>query len=289
MKKIRALLGMILVFCLIFLASCSPAESSAESSAEKPIVAVSIIPQKTFVEAVCGDLVEVIALVPPGNSPGNYEPTPEQMEEVSNASVYFTIGIPTETANILPDLPDVQAVSLQDAVAAVYPDREFESGGRDPHIWLSPKRVEVMINTIAQTMSEIDQDNKDIYQENAEAYIAQLENADNEISEIFEDVVNKDFIIYHPAYGYFADDYGLTMYALQESGKDATPQHLQDLIDAANEKNIKVVYIQAEFDSSQAEAFAEEIEGKTTQLSPLSANYIEDLINTARTMAENMQ
>jgi zinc transport system substrate-binding protein len=102
-------------------------------------------------------------------------------------------------------------------------------------------------------------------------------------------VKNKQFVVYHPAFGYFADDYGLTMVALEEEGKEATPQHLQDVIDFAKSENIKVIFYQAEIDSSQSAAFAEELGGKTMELSPLSGDYIENLKAMAGLMAEVMQ
>lgn len=285
-------LGFVLMFSLALFAGCSSKteeDAPAEPHAEKQIVAVSIVPQQTFVEAVCGDLAEVVVMVPPGNSPGNYEPTPQQMEQLHDAAIYFTIGIPTETANILPEIQEVQAVSLQDAVSSAYPDREFASGSRDPHIWLSPKRAEVMVQIIADELSKLDPENKDSYQSNAEAYKKQLQELDREIVALFEQENGQDFIVYHPSFGYFAEDYGLTMHALQQGGKDATPERLQDIIDLAKERNIKAIYIQQEIDSSQAQAFAEEIEGTTIQLSPLSGDYIQNLRTMANTIAENIK
>ena len=286
-KTIHTLLGLTLTLCLLMTAGASGAAS--DNSAKKPIVAVTIVPEKTFVEAVCGDLAEVIAMVPPGSSPENYEPTAEKMEKFSDASLYFSIGVPTEEANILPNVGDIKVVSLQDVVAAVYPERTFESGERDPHIWLSPKRVKVMIETIANEMIALDPENEAIYNENAEAYIRQLDELEEQISIALEGVRSKKIIVYHPAFGYLADDYGLEMYALEDEGKEATAKHLQEMIDLANAENIKVIFYQDEIDSSQSEAFAEEIGGKTIQLSPLAANYIENLQNMADTMAAVMQ
>ena len=270
-------------------ASDTTVSSSSGLSVKKPIIAVTIVPEQTFAEAVCGDLADVITMVPPGNSPENYEPTAEKMEKFSDASLYFSIGVPTEEANILPNAGDVKVISLQDKVAAVYPERTFESGERDPHIWLSPKRVKVMVETIAQEMSELDEANKETYEKNAKAYIEQLDALDKQIVSALEGVQSKKFIVYHPAFGYFADDYGLTMYALEEGGKEATAQHLQDMVDLAKKENIKAIFYQEEIDSSQSAAFAEEIGGKTMQLSPLDANYIENLKSMADLMAEIMQ
>lgn len=253
------------------------------------MIAVSIVPEQTFVEAVCGDLVDIVTLVPSGSSPENYEPTAQEMEKFSDASLYFSIGVPTEEANILPNVGDIKVISLQDEVAAVYEDRTFESGERDPHIWLSPKRVKVMVETIAKEMSELDPDNKGTYEQNAADYIVKLDEVDQEIKDALKGVESKNFIVYHPAFGYIADDYGLKMYSLEEEGKEATAQHLQDMIDLAKKENIKVIFYQEEIDSSQSEAFAEEIGGKTIQLSPLAADYIDNLKNMAQTMGEAMQ
>ena len=291
-RVICTVLGVTLVLGLLFVTGCSgngKTEVTSEETNEKPIVAVTIVPEQTFAEAVCGNLAEVVTMVPPGNSPENYEPTPEKMEKFSKASLYFSIGVPTEKANILPNVGDVKVVSLQDEVASVYPDRMFESGERDPHIWLSPKRVKVMVEAIAREMGELDEVNKDTYTKNAEAYIEQLDELNKQILSSLEGVQSKKLIVYHPAFGYLADDYGLKMYALEEEGKEATAQHLQEMIDLAKEENIKAIFYQEEIDSSQSKAFAEEIGGKTIQLAPLAADYIENLKRMAETMAEVMQ
>ncbi len=289
MRKItRKIVGMTMLICAISLVGCTK-EGKKEIVEKKPVVAVSIVPEQTFVEAVCGDLVDIVTLVPPGSSPENYEPTVQQMEKFNDASLYFSIGVPTEEANILPNVGDVKVVSLQDEVADVYEDRTFESGERDPHIWLSPKRVKVMVEKIARKMSELDPENEDAYEKNASDYIAQLDEVDQEIKDALKGVESKKFIVYHPAFGYIADDYSLQMYSLEEEGKEATAGHLQDMIDLAKKENIKVIFYQEEIDSSQSEAFAEEIGGKTIQLSPLAADYIDNLKNMAQTMAEAMQ
>lgn len=289
MRKItRKVVGLTMLFCALSLVGCTK-EEKKETVDEKPIIAVSIVPEQTFVEAVCGDLVDIVTLVPPGSSPENYEPTAQEMEKFNDASLYFSIGVPTEEANILPNVGDVKVVSLQDEVETVYKDRAFESGERDPHIWLSPKRAEVMVEAIAKEMSELDPENKNTYEKNAADYIAQLDEVDQEIKDALKDVESKKFIVYHPAFGYIADDYGLKMYSLEEEGKEATVGHLQDMIDLAKKENIKVIFYQEEIDSSQSEAFAEEIGGKTIQLAPLAADYINNLKNMAQTMAEAMQ
>ncbi|WP_312352846.1 metal ABC transporter solute-binding protein, Zn/Mn family, partial [Aminipila sp.] len=291
--KKRNLMVCLAVMISLLAAGCTDKKQQSEdankSSDTKPMVAVTIVPEKTFVEAVCGDLVDVITLVPPGSSPENYEPTPREKEKFSEAAVYFAVGVPTEAANILAHTGNVKVVALQDKVSAVYPDRTFEAGERDPHIWLSPKRVKVMVQTIAEEMGELDKENKEVYAANAEKYIEQLDQLDKDIEASLKEVKNRKFIVYHPAFGYIAEDYNLKMYALEEEGKESTIQHLQEMIDLAKAEDIKVIFYQEEIDSSQSQAFAEEIGGETMKLEPLAADYIENLKKMARTMAEVMQ
>ncbi len=299
-RKIVTLICVALAFCLAVTgcgaggSSQNPQESPKANSATsansgKKVVAVTIVPEQTFVKAVCGDLAEVIVMVPPGSSPETYEPTPQDMKRFGDASLYFTIGVPVEKANILPKAGGVKVVSLQSEVASAYPDRTFEGGDRDPHIWLSPKRVKVMVKAIAKSMSELDPANEAAFNKNADEYMKRLDELDSEIKSSLAGVKSRKFIIFHPAFGYFADDYGLTMYALEEEGKEATVRHLQEMIDFAKKENIKVVFYQEEIDSSQSKAFAEEIGGKMMQLSPLAADYINNLKAMTKLMAEVMQ
>ncbi len=287
-KIVYAVLSLTLALSLLLLSGCDNQRTSKAGN-KKTVVAVTVLPQKALVEAVCGDLAEVVTIVPPGNSPGNYEPTPQEMENFSRASVYFTIGVPTEKANILPKAEDMKIVDLPAWVAKEYSDREFSPGKRDPHIWLSPKRAKVMVEVIADTMAALDTGNAQTYQDNAEAFLKELDRVDAEITETFAAIQNKTFIVFHPAYGYFADDYGLEMYPLEENGKEATPQHLQDMIDLAKAENIKVIFSQAEIDSKQPDAFAEEIGGEKVMLDPLSGDYIANLEHMAKAISGAVQ
>lgn len=286
---ITAILLIALVTTLM--ASCED-KKITPGSESKILVAVSIVPQKTFVEAVCGELAEVVVMVPPGSSPANYEPAPKEVEQFSKSELYFAIGVPTEEANIMPkamEAKGMKTIKLQDEVVKIYPDREFSKGKRDPHIWLSPKRAKVMIQTIAREMEQYDPKNKDTYEKNAENYIKELDTLDMQILKSLEGVKDKKFIVFHPAFGYIADDYNLSMYALEQDGKEATPQRMKEMIDLAKSENIKAIFYQAEISSKQAQSFAEEIGGKTVQLAPLSPNYIQNLKSMAELMAEVMK
>ena len=240
-----------------------------------------------FVKVVAGDDFEIVTMIPPGASPENYEPTPLEKEKFEKSKVYFSMGVPTEENNILPNLSEnTKLVKLDEEVRKYYEDLTFENGGRDPHIWLSPKRVEVMVLKIADTLSELKPENSQKYEENANKYIEELKNVSLEINDILANKENKKFVVYHPAFAYLADEFGLEMYALEEEGKEATAQSLQEKIDLAKAEGIKYIFYQAEIDSTQAKAYAEEIGGQTMMLSPLAENYIENLKEMANLLSK---
>lgn len=258
-----------------------------ENGDSKEIISVAIVPEIEFVKAVAGDDFEIVTMVPPGASPENYEPTPLEKEKFEKSKIYFSMGVPTEENNILPNISEnTKLVKLDEEVRKYYEDLIFENGGRDPHIWLSPKRVEVIVAKIAESLSELKPENKEKYEENANKYIEELENVSSEINEILKNKENKKFVVYHPAFAYLADEFGLEMYALEEEGKEATAQSLQEKIDLAKEEGIKYIFYQAEIDSTQARAYAEEIGGQTMMLSPLAENYIENLKKMANLLAK---
>ncbi len=284
---------------------------SEQSNNEKIIVAVSIAPQEAFVKAVAGDLVEVVTLIPPGASPTNYQPSPKQMSDFYKAEIYYSIGVPTEEGNILPMIKDmsdnIRVVYLNDIVAKEYAARYFDiedkheetsqegddhdedHQGRDPHIWLSPKRVIVIVEEIVNSLSEIDAKNSDIYIKNGKKYIEKLIEIDQQIIDIVKDMENKEFIIMHPSLGYFADDYGLTMIAIEKDGKASNSAHLQNVIDYAKGKDISVIFYQAEFDSSQAKIIAEEINGEVVELDTLSSDYLINMEKIVKALKEGQE
>jgi len=271
------------------LSGCTIQQKSTSDDSSLPNIAVSIVPEASFVQAIAKDKVNIITMIPPGSNPENYEPTQKEIQAFSTADLFFSIGFPTEKNNLLPNLGDkTKVIYLDKEVNAVYPDLK-QGDLRDPHIWLSPKRVMIMIDSIVTNLSKLDPNNQAFYKDNGERYKKKLTDLDQKLKNTLVPLTNRKFIVFHPAFGYLADDYGLQMYALEKEGKESTPEHLRKMIDLAKENQIKVIFYQAEMDSSQAKAFAEELGGETIQLEPLSPDYLENLALMIHTIAENMK
>lgn len=308
----RSIFFMIVLSITIAFAGCSAADNQPTTDGEKLIVAASIVPEAGFIEAVAGDLVDIVTIIPPGNSPANYQPTTKEMQALSDADIYFVMQVPTEEANILPKISDfnedIKLINLRDITSETYPLRHAENHSHDeenhdddthdgehdedaetidPHIWLSPKRVILMVQLIADELSMLDADNAQTYQKNAEAFVVELEALDKTITSAVDTMDNKAFMIYHGSYGYFADDYGLEMIAIEADGKAATAAKLQEVITYAKDEGVTAIFYQDEFDDTQAQTVAQEIGGSVMKSTPLSKDYISSLEHFVNTLTNN--
>lgn len=284
MKRTLSLLLAIFIFVssLLILSSCG--RDDEEFDDNKPTVAVTIVPQATFVRAICGDSYNIVTMVPPGSSPETYDPSLKEMKRFSKADVYFTIGVPSET-NILKSVSDkTEVIELHTLCAKKYDDLKIGTE-RDPHIWLSPKRVKIMAEAICDELCKLTPDNADKFRDGLDSFIQELNSADEYIRAKLDGIENRKFLVYHPSFGYFADEYNLDMFALEEEGKEATAKHKQEMIEIAKKNGIKIIFYQAENSGREAQSFAEDIGGEAVELEPLGADYINNIKKIADKIA----
>jgi len=263
------------------------------AAAAEATAAVTIMPQLEMVEAIAGKRVEVIEMIPKGFSPSNYAPSPAEIRAFNQASIYFSMGVPADIQNILPraeERSDLEVVKLFERIESKYPHRYFgeDAGGRDPHIWLSPARVTLMVEIMRDELIEILPQYEAEFKENTEQYLDKLAAVDQENQELLSEYQGQEILVYHPSFGYFTEHYGLEMIAIEEEGKEPGPRHLQEIIKHARQLGIKNIFYQAEIDSNRTRAVAEELGGKIVQLNPLAQNYIDNLKVMAAEMAAEL-
>jgi zinc transport system substrate-binding protein len=165
---------------------------------------------------------------------------------------------------------------------------DHDHSGVDPHIWLSPMQVKKQVDIIAQTLSQEDPANADTYNSNAEQFKKELDALHTEIESEFAELKTDKLMVFHPAWGYFADEYGLEQIAIEQSGKEPTAQELQHIIEEAKEEEIKVIFVQSQFNKDIAESVAEEVGAVVVSIDPLSDDYINNLRNVATTISESL-
>ncbi len=254
-------------------------------AAEPLEVFVSILPQRYFVERIGGEHVRVGVLVGPGQSPATYEPTPRQMARLAKAQVFFRVGVAFETsllrkiASISPNLPVVdtrRGVRLLE-IGTPHHHGDQHAAGKDPHIWLDPKRVRIQAQTIAQTLRDLVPGHAEDFARNLAAFQADLNAVDARITALLAPLAGRSFLVFHPAYGYFADSYGLKQIAVETAGKSPGPRRIAQWIDTARREGVRIVFVQPQFSAHAARTIATAIDGAVVPLDPLAADYLANL------------
>jgi len=258
---------------------------------EKIDVFVSIAPQKYFVEKIAPTQVEVSVMVQPGASPATYEPKPKQMIALSKTKIYFAIGVPFEQVwlkKIARANPKMQIINSQNGITKIpmetyHPHERGHHKGtynnivQDPHIWLSPNLVKIQARNILNALLVLNQANKSGYKAGYKKFIAEIESLDVELKKKFTGKKETKFMAFHPSWGYFASEYGLTQIPVEIEGKSPKPADLVRLIKHANALNIKMIFVQPQFSGASAGVIAQAIGGQITFADPLALNWADNL------------
>jgi zinc transport system substrate-binding protein len=225
-------------------------------------------------------------MVPPGANVHIYEPTPSQMTALARAEMYASVGSGVEFELVWMDklVSANREMLVIDCSAGVtlqamteLPAGQDDRGAPDPHIWMSPRNVPTMIRNIYQGLVRIDPENEDLYARNRDAYIQKLDELDREIREALSAAASRQVMVYHPAFGYFAHEYGITMIPIEEGGKEPTAAGLERLIEQAKRQSVRVIFAEPQFDPRSAEVIAESIEGRVVLVDPLARDYVDNM------------
>jgi zinc transport system substrate-binding protein len=262
----KVCLGMI--FCLLIL----PGIGVAAFAADRDIpVSVSILPQASFVELIAGKRATVHVMIPKGASPEMYEPTPQQLVALSDSRIYVKVGAPgfpfeeKYLRTFLDRNRKLTVVGMSDGMAF----RE-----EDPHVWTSPAAVRIATKNIARALIAYDPAHREEYERNRQAFLREIDTLDQEIRRALAVKKGYAFMVYHPAWGYFADDYGLRQLSVEEEGKPVSAAHIREMIDLAREKGIRAILVQKGFDTKSARTVAREIGGEVVETDPLERDWL---------------
>lgn len=266
------------------------AMSAGAASASAPLpVFVSILPQQYFVEQVGGDHVAVSVLVGPGQSPETYEPTPKQMAALARARIYFSIGVAFEDTwmkRIQAANPALRVVPMQQGVALLpLAAAGGEPGGTDPHVWTSPQRVKRMAANVRDALIQADPAQRGDYESNYRTFAAELDKLDGDIRSLLAPARGKAFMVFHPAWGYFAHDYGLRQIPIEAEGKEPGAKSLARVIELGRRESVKVIFVQSQFSRRTAETVAVAIGARVVAVDPLAEDYPQNLLRVAREFA----
>lgn len=298
-------------------ALCPVLGPSPDARADEPAlsVAVTIPPQAYFVDKVAGDLARATILVPAGADPHSYEPKPSQVAELAGADLWLCIGVEFERAwtdRLLSANPDLVMAAMDAGIekrtmashahhAEEHHAEEHhheaehhehhDHAGLDPHVWTAPPLVRVLAANAAQALIRADPAHEAAYRANLAAFQAELDGMHARFSELFSSLPpdKRVFLVYHPAWGYFADAYGLTQVVVQAEGKDPGARELMELIDFATAHHVGTVFVQPQFSDKAATVVAEAIHGNVVKADPLARDWADNMERVARAFRQAMQ
>ncbi|MCW0481692.1 metal ABC transporter solute-binding protein, Zn/Mn family [Gaoshiqia sediminis] len=280
----------IILFILILGFGCTTPPTT-----DKPIVAVSILPQKFFVEKIAGNLAEVRVLVPPGASPELYSLMPSQMKDLAAAKLWLRIGkIGFEEGwveKIQQSSPGLKIVNTSVQADWIAGEEEVHGDhvhlhGIDPHIWVSPGEVRKIVAETYLALVNLFPEQKDLLEANHNRFQHEIDELDTELKSKFDQLPGKKFLIFHPALTYLARDYGLEQIALEVDGKEPSPSHLRSLVELAKAENIRVIFIQKESNADNTRQLAREIGGEVVQVDPLNEAWDQQLREIANKITQ---
>lgn len=279
--KNRLIVALLLVALTLLPLSCYQA---GEESGNTKVVA-TIPPIASLVKGVGGDKVDVVVLVPPGESPHALQLTPGQLVEISKAKAYFIIG-PEEDPVLEFERANLEKIKDQNpTLKVVNCSKGVEIVENDPHIWLSSPNAITMVENIAQGLILIDEANRDYYKANLATYREELWGLHRRIEELLSPYEGQPFLVYHNAFAYFARTYGLAQVALDEGG-GISPGSIVRAKEAAREHNLDYIFVSPQVDTSQVESLAQEIDAEVVTIDPLPQDYLVDLWDIAQKLSE---
>lgn len=307
MKRLSVIV--VLMTALSVVGSASWAKDAADGKVK---VFVSIDPIAYFVQRVGGPNVDVGVLVGSGQDPHTFDPTPKLIAKLADAKVLFRLGFPFEE-NLIKKMGSAfkktEVVDLRKGIKlramteeeAEAEEHEHEHGGKhaekheeghghgkeaehshekgemDQHTWLDPRNAKIQAQTIADALIRIDPSRRDQYEKNLKAFQADLDDLNAQLTKALAPVKGKSFFVFHPAYGYFADAYGLKQVPVEVEGKEPTAKQLAGLIASAKKQKVKVIFVEPQFSKKSAEALAKSIGGAVVSLDPLAGDYMKNL------------
>ncbi|MBD3808329.1 MAG: zinc ABC transporter substrate-binding protein [Epsilonproteobacteria bacterium] len=265
-------------------------------------IATSILPQKALIDAIGGDKVNTVAMIPAGASPHSYEPKPSQMTAISKAKAYFTVGVEFEEAwmgrfhsqnrnmIIFDSAKGIKKIKM----AAHHHDEDeheehhehHEHEGMDPHVWTTPKNMIIMTTNIKNTLVKIDPANKISYNTNYIKLVASLKQTDLQIKTILKNTSKgSKFMIFHPSWGYFAKDYNLVQMPIELEGKEPKAKDLAILISQAKKEHIKAIFVAPEFSAKSASQISKTLNIPVVKISNLGYNWHSYMTSFAKAIA----
>ena len=245
---------------------------------------VSIAPQMESVRAIAGNDASIDVLVPPGASPETYSPSAKELKRLADTQLLFTIGAPIETA-LLPKIrrsfPNLRIIDTTSGMAfreiAEDEGHSLRHGhhhsGHDPHVWLSIANMKIHSANVLRAISALAPEQASRFKENHIAYMKRMDQLSQEIAALMKPKAGSSIMVFHPAFGYFLDEYAIRQISVEADGKQPSPKHLAHLTTIVKKQGHTILFIQPQTNDNDAHALAKSLGLTVKTLNPLPAEY----------------
>ena len=164
----------------------------------------------------------------------NLSPTPRQIEALSKADLFMSLGMPFEDLWIkkVGILNKTKVVSMSEGIKLRDVEKsdhdhhhKHHHGTKDPHVWTSINNIIIMANNSAKALKELTPEASKTIDKNLSVFVKKAEELDKKLKKELSSSKGNTLFVFHPYYGYFADSYGLIQIPIEAEGKTPTAKH----------------------------------------------------------------
>lgn len=262
--------------CLLVFAACSPSKKE-----DKRIITVTIEPLRYFTEQIAGSKFKVETMVPLGSNPETYEPTAQQMINLSHSDMYIKVGsIGFERTWMKKLETNAPHTILIDSSEGIIPIESCE-GHADPHTWMSCRNAIIIANNIYKALAQIDKADSMVYKANLETLINKIRTTDAQVRANLTKEKATSFMIYHPILTHFSDEYDLHQISVEDHGREPSAAQLKGIIEKAKKEKARVMFVQKEFANRNTGIVANSVGAEVIEINPLSYDWNEEMVKIA--------
>jgi zinc transport system substrate-binding protein len=264
------------IICTLLIVGCA-----TKNDNHKKTIYVTITPMQSIVEEITAGDFEVEVIVPKGASPETFEPTPKQVTSFSDAEFIFSTGLIDFEQSLVKRISgDAEVVNLSKDIELIAGScshgNHQHKHGVDPHIWTSPRALRTMVTNAHDAIMAHYPDSVK-YTEATERLLERIGELDTYCAARIEEAGVEAMMIYHPAYTYYARDYGIEQIAIEHDGKEPSLRQTTALIEKAKEHGVKAILRQPQYSEDKVRAIANDAGAEIITTDPLSEDILAEI------------
>ena len=264
------------IICILLIVGCT-----TKSDSDKKTIFVTITPMQSIIEEITAGDFDIEVIVPKGASPETFEPTPKQVTSFSDAELIFSTGLIDFEQSLVERIDgDAEVVNLSNGIELIAGScshgNHQHKHGVDPHIWTSPRALRTMVTNAHKAIMAHYPDSVK-YTEATGRLLERINKLDNYCATRIKAEGVEAMMIYHPAYTYYARDYGIEQIAIEHDGKEPSLRQTTALIEKAKEHGVKAILRQPQYSEDKVHAIANDAGAEIITTDPLAEDILGEI------------